>query len=382
MLDLPSPTGSRPGPLVRQAGMPRHRLCDMPAAGPDHHDSLVPPASTDRDHPPSPLASRPRPALPRPDGCHRRRDPERHRSLDSTRRPVPGGGHGDHRGPQMAMPRRAPSPDRLGPPDSTPDTAQPQLRTLDCRHVLRPRHGEGAGGSPRVAPPRHPPDHPTHLGTTPPGSAAGAARRSRPAALPAGVPGAGAGRGDHDASGSDRAVDADARRRRRHLPEATVTDDGGTLAGHRPGSTGHPAEGRAARNARRPSERRLIQTADHAPVWEVRIHIDKDNAVGAVQAHRIRYLPASPFTNRVMQHLPYPSGVAAYRTLFAVRRALLRRHGVTQVMSARRDAAEAAMRLGMDPGTVLNHRPGSRSTPGYTRSLTTPALAVALMQAM
>lgn len=138
----------------------------------------------------------------------------------------------------------------------------------------------------------------------------------------------------------------------------------------------------ALRATRRPSERRLIQTADHAPVWEVRIHIDKDNAVGAVQAHRIRYLPASPFTNRVMQHLPYPSGVAAYRTLFAVRRALLRRHGVTQVMSARRDAAEAAMRLGMDPGTVLNHRPGSRSTPGYTRSLTTPALAVALMQAM
>lgn len=109
-------------------------------------------------------------------------------------------------------------------------------------------------------------------------------------------------------------------------------------------------------------------------LWEVRTWLDKHNPTGAMTAWQRRWLPVDATSRRVMTHLPLPSTAAAVRSLVDARRELLAKVGIRQTYSARRTVAEKAEQEGLDPAQVLAHRPGSKSTPGYTNTTTATAL--------
>jgi hypothetical protein len=122
---------------------------------------------------------------------------------------------------------------------------------------------------------------------------------------------------------------------------------------------------------------RLSQDTAPADVYEVKIHIDKDNPLGRVSAWRRRWIPVVPAVTRIMRKLPYDN----YDEIFDTRRRYLTAQGVPQVYAGRRDAAAYAEELAMPVDQLLNHRPGSASTPGYTMSVTATSLLRAMLQA-
>jgi len=108
----------------------------------------------------------------------------------------------------------------------------------------------------------------------------------------------------------------------------------------------------------------------------VRVLIDKDNPVGRIPAPRTRTVRVPPQMQSLLRrHLPIPNDRATLTQLAAKRAKLLRKHGLRDARSARRDAGAAAHAEEMDVGAVLNHRPGSAATPRYANS-TTPAATV------
>ena len=113
-----------------------------------------------------------------------------------------------------------------------------------------------------------------------------------------------------------------------------------------------------------------------AEVFEIRVHIDKDNPLGKVSAWRRRWLPVTPMVVRIMRALPCDE----YQSIFRCRRDALLAHGVPQVYAGRRDAAARAEELEQPVEQLLNHRPGSKSTPGYTGSVTASSLLRAMLQ--
>lgn len=125
------------------------------------------------------------------------------------------------------------------------------------------------------------------------------------------------------------------------------------------------------------SQRSLYQPTgvSSALVWRVRVSLDKDNKVGGVPAPRVRYITKSPIVDQVMEFLPFND----YLEVKEARKRILAVFGVSQVYSARRDAAEAAEASGLDVGALLNHRPGSRHTPGYAATATPTSLCLALI---
>lgn len=110
----------------------------------------------------------------------------------------------------------------------------------------------------------------------------------------------------------------------------------------------------------------------------VAVLLDKDNPVGLSPAPRVRFLPVSehPHLPQLLRHLPLRD--KEYKSAFDKRKELLAEQGVSYVISARRNAGEKADQMAVDPGQVLNHRPGSRSTVRYVGSATPAATVRAL----
>ena len=127
-----------------------------------------------------------------------------------------------------------------------------------------------------------------------------------------------------------------------------------------------------------PQSRRELRLRQGGQVWEVSVLIDKHNPTAAVQATQRRWLPVSPLSRRVMSLLPLPARLGPITQLVAARRLLLSQCGIRQTYSARRTAAAQADEAELDPGQVLSHRPGSKSTPGYVGSTTPSALCARL----
>ena len=124
--------------------------------------------------------------------------------------------------------------------------------------------------------------------------------------------------------------------------------------------------------------RQLTPTSKAPPVWELAVHVDKDNPLGRCPAVRRRWLPVVPLISTMMALLPVPVG--DYNDLMELMRAALRRQGVRQVYAARRDAGASAEAAGHDAAALLNHRPGSRTTPVYTGTTTPTTLLQAMLQ--
>jgi len=133
----------------------------------------------------------------------------------------------------------------------------------------------------------------------------------------------------------------------------------------------------AARGAMAMSKRSLFEVPrpHSVVVWRVEVRIDKDNKVGQIGAPRVRWIPRSKTVDLIMQHLPYGN----YQLLTAARKATLKAFGIRQTYAARRDAAAAAEASGRDVTALLNHRPGSRHTPGYAGTTTPTSLLLALL---
>ena len=112
--------------------------------------------------------------------------------------------------------------------------------------------------------------------------------------------------------------------------------------------------------------------------WEVKVLIDKHNPTAAMQAPQRRWLPVTPTSQRVMAMLPYPATRLDLARLVDARKALLSSLGIRQTYSARRASAAQADEDLLDPGKILAHRPGSKSTPGYVGSATPAAALVGL----
>jgi len=130
-------------------------------------------------------------------------------------------------------------------------------------------------------------------------------------------------------------------------------------------------------------ERRTVvvpqMTRMEVSVWECRILLDKDNPTGAVGATRRRWIPSTSAIDEVMRRLPLP--YASLPDLLQRRRQLLQQQGIRQTYAARRDAAQTAEAKGQSLQQLLNHRPGSRATPGYAATTTATSLLQAMWQA-
>jgi hypothetical protein len=124
--------------------------------------------------------------------------------------------------------------------------------------------------------------------------------------------------------------------------------------------------------------RRLRPTKESSLVWQLEVLLDKDNPLGRCPAVRRRWLPDIPVISAMMAHLPI--ALSEFDTIRVMQHAVLRRHKISQLYAARRDAAVAAEQAGRDPAAVLNHRPGSRTTPVYTGTTTPTALLRAMLQ--
>ena len=134
------------------------------------------------------------------------------------------------------------------------------------------------------------------------------------------------------------------------------------------------------RPTRRPTRSAPALAAQaQARVWEVSVLLDKDNSVGALAAPRRRWIASTPAVDRAMKALPLPYDRQS--ELIEARRSLLRQHDITQTYAARRDAAAAAEERSLPLTQLLNHRPGSRSTPVYAGTSTATALLQALTTA-
>ena len=116
-------------------------------------------------------------------------------------------------------------------------------------------------------------------------------------------------------------------------------------------------------------------------MWEVHVHLDKDNPVGAVPACRRRRLPAAMWIDRAMAALPLQDD--EWTAAVAERRRLLLAEGVRTLYSARRDAGTAAERRGGTSlaAAVLNHKPNSATTPIYTGTTTPTSTLHGLVRA-
>ena len=134
----------------------------------------------------------------------------------------------------------------------------------------------------------------------------------------------------------------------------------------------------ALRGPLKQSKRHRLEVNGQGEVWSVEVLLDKDNKVGTVPAARKRQLQMSEGRGKGMLLLPYPNDTESVRRLVVLRREVKKRHGIADLRSARRDAMAWAEGVGLDPGAVGNHRPGSRATPVYTNTLTSTALQVAL----
>lgn len=139
-----------------------------------------------------------------------------------------------------------------------------------------------------------------------------------------------------------------------------------------------PTAGRAsdARTTRSPTR----QTNRGTRLWQIKVLLDKHNRRGAVAAPVSRWILASPSIDAVMARLPV--GYEDVAAVARMRAQLLAEQGVRQTYAARRDAAAQADARGLSPHEVLNHRPGSRSTPGYVGATTPVSVMQALMQAV
>ena len=126
------------------------------------------------------------------------------------------------------------------------------------------------------------------------------------------------------------------------------------------------------------SEMGLRTRRSSPPVWEVRVLIDKDNPVGRQPAPRRRWVAAAPVVDAMMRALPLEP--EAFGRWMEARRKVLRRYGIRQAYAARRDAAAAAESGGLDVSGLLNHRPGSMTTPIYTNTATATSLLMAMVQ--
>ena len=135
---------------------------------------------------------------------------------------------------------------------------------------------------------------------------------------------------------------------------------------------------RAAARGPLPQAQRKVVTIRGERYFEVSVLLDKDNVVGQIPAPRKRLLAWTKELTKGMDLLPYPNDKAAIKELLAKRQALLKRHGIHDARSSRRDALTAAEAENLDPGAVGNHRPGSASTPRYILSTTPTAVQLAL----
>jgi hypothetical protein len=123
---------------------------------------------------------------------------------------------------------------------------------------------------------------------------------------------------------------------------------------------------------------------------KVSVVLDKDNKVGAVPAARQRLVAfPSPVLERLFRYLPYPNDRSSLMLLKQLRTQVKQRFGISDLRSSRRDAAtdaeqrdtSAPITTTTSAGSVLNHRPGSKSTANYTGSLTAPSLQAGLAMA-
>lgn len=116
-----------------------------------------------------------------------------------------------------------------------------------------------------------------------------------------------------------------------------------------------------------------------ATVLEIGAVIDKDNKLGLSPAPRLRWFPDSPFLRRVIRELPLPNSRKVTKEVERQRKLITSAFGVRDLRSSRRNAAEEADDKEIEPGPVLNHRPGSFSTPRYVGRCTPAKVLRSLM---